>query len=188
MIERRSSFRFFVRSLISQSSSELVIDTLFNDRTFIFIEEDLIDIFFKAVFLCHLFSHLCVDLRLRLLLIVLGDGLGVHDEAESEEIELGLTTTGNFSIAFIAPIKSPCVLDNPVRAFFFAIFPTDNFHDMAALESESVGSSRVNAIRVGKNISVWVQLGEHRTIRQNLLLNVLSLLGDAVVDNSVEVI
>jgi len=121
-------------------------------------------------------------------LIVLSNRLRVHDEAESEEIELGLTTTGNFSIAFIAPIESPCVFDYPVRAFFFAIFPTDNFHDMTALESESVGSSRINTIRVGKNISVWVELGENRTIRQNLLLNVLSLLGDAVVDNSVEVI
>ena len=114
LIEKRSSFRFFVRTLISQSSSELVIDTLFNDRTFIFIEEDLIDVFFKAVLLCHLFSHLCVDLRLRLLLIVLGDGLGVHDEAESEEIELSLAAASNLTVSFIAPVESPGVLNEPV--------------------------------------------------------------------------
>lgn len=59
---------------------------------------------------------------------------------------------------------------------------------MATLELESVISTRVNTITVGKHIGIGAQLSKDRAVSHDLLLYSIGLCGDAEIDHPVEVI
>lgn len=170
-----------------QIDSQVDVDSFFNHSLLVFkraLVFSLADkIFIKSVLGC---LHVCLRLLLSAVLFQLVLGNGDDCEAECKACDESLLCC-NLTIAILAPIGSPSVLEDP-HISAFDVVPTNHLNDMVTLHLEAILGPEINAITVGKEIGVNLEHGQDRTILDYLTLDTFGSLSDTVVNHSENVL
>jgi hypothetical protein len=167
-------------------SSQIGVHTLLDDSIHVVIKENLVDLVLhivEEVLLLH-FGRLAGGL----FSVVVSHVVRVHGQSQSEEVQLGLAAGGDFGVAVLTPVGAPGVLDDPGIGTVGRRLPAKDLENMVALEAEGVGRALVDAFAVSEQVGVRGHLSKHGSVRQDLSLDAVNLLGDAEVNDFVDVV
>lgn len=175
-----------VAAVLFLDSSQIGVHTLLDDSIHVVIKENLVDLVLhivEEVLLLH-FGRLAGGL----FSVVVSHVVRVHGQSQSEEVQLGLAAGGDFGVAILTPVGAPGVLDDPGIGTVGRRLPAKDLENMVALEAEGVGRALVDSFAVSEQVGVRGHLSKHGSVRQDFSLDAVNLLGDAEVNDFVDVV